>query len=224
VRFQLFVLSGLVGLGAVAGCSRGSGRSADYEAAFDQFNQLYAQELEDAYLDPRMAEIEQRLEAVPKDSSDRQSADTLLLRIRSGRERAEAREEEFQAELEELRRAPDEPGLGQEGPEGQGPEVSEPSLEVAEAPDAGAAGPVPGMPLAELQSRFSDCFVEAEQLELVGRGLRPTWALRELALCRTRHPGFEDKLVVGEAERVLFVVPKSSVEIPGADAGVPARP
>ncbi|MFP2956578.1 hypothetical protein ACLEPN_01785 [Myxococcus sp. 1LA] len=63
--------------------------SAEYEEAARRFRELYAQKLDDAYLDPQVGEIEAQLQRVPADSLDAAGARELLQRIKEGRQRME---------------------------------------------------------------------------------------------------------------------------------------
>ena len=72
----------------VTGCARKE-PSPEYTRASERFNKLYAKELDDAYVDPAIHEVEALLEKVPADSLDAQAAAQLLNRIRTNRARIE---------------------------------------------------------------------------------------------------------------------------------------
>lgn len=202
-----------------AGCRKGEPSPA-YTQGADAFNQLYGRYLEDAYLRPEMDQVVATLKSVPKDSSDYVRAEELLKRIDSGRERLQAELAERQKMVQEaaaptqdfdFKNAPAEADAGTEA--------------ANELPDAGPAEhPVAGMPLLEMQKRFGDCFLPSEDIEVRGRGYRPTWVLRETAYCLQHHPGYERKIVFGEGQNVLFIGDKTKVEKITEDAGVPASP
>ena len=82
--FALLLALSLAG----AGCSRKE-PSPEFTRASEKFNKLYAQQLDDAYLDPGMREVEALLEKVSPDSLDAAAARQLLTRIREGRGRFE---------------------------------------------------------------------------------------------------------------------------------------
>jgi hypothetical protein len=200
---------------AVAGCSRKGGPSPEYAQAREQFNALYGRLLDDAFVSPEIAAIEAKLVQVPERSEDFASAQELLQRIRSERERMQSRVADRAAAVRgALREATSDFQFASAGEEDAG-------LPDAGRPDAGSSGqPKAGMALAELRRRFGMCFEPGMELELPGKGGRPTFALRNMAVCRERHPGFDRKLVVAEGERVLFIADQKDVEIVGGEAGV----
>jgi hypothetical protein len=210
-RAAAFLLGALLGL---AGCSRSGGPSPEYAQAREEFNALYGRLLDDAYVSPQMATVEAKLERVPEQSEDHSRAQELLQRIRSERERIQMQIAEREAAVKGAVQATDDFQFARAGEEDAG------------APDAGArdAGtsdqPAAGMPLAELRRRFGMCFDPGTELELPGKGNRPTFVLRNMAVCRERHPGFDRRLVVAEGDRVLFIADQKDVEIVGGDAGV----
>jgi len=71
---------------ALTGCARKE-PSPEFTRASERFNKLYAKELDDAYVDPAIHEVEALLEKVPADSLDAQAAAQLLTRIRDNRSR-----------------------------------------------------------------------------------------------------------------------------------------
>src|SRR5262249_32792866 len=72
------------------GCHRQKAPSQEFASANRLFVRVYAEKLEDAYLDPRMAQVEQLLNEVAAESADYAAAQELLGRIRTGREKAQA--------------------------------------------------------------------------------------------------------------------------------------
>jgi hypothetical protein len=199
---------------ALAACPKKGGPSPEYAQAREEFNGLYGRLLDDAYVSPEIHAVEAKLEQVPEQSDDRARAGELLQRIRSERERVESqlaqREEAVRGALhgaaDDLQFARREEDAG---------------VPDAGARDAGASDqPSAGMPLAELRRRFGMCFDSGTELELPGKGTRPTFVLRNMAVCRERHPGFDRRLVVAEGDRVLFIADQKDVEIVGGDAGV----
>src|SRR5919197_1252047 len=86
--------------------------------------------------------------------------------------------------------------------------------------DAGASDqPSAGMPLSELRRRFGMCFDSGTELELPGKGSRPTFVLRNMALCRERHPGFDHRMIIVEGDRLLAIAEEKDLQMGGADAG-----
>jgi hypothetical protein len=200
---------------ALAACSKKGGPSPEYAQAREEFNTLYGRLLEDAYVSPEIRPIEAMLEHVPKQSEDHAPAQELLQRIRSSRERIQAEMAEREATVRGEMRAGNQDFQFARAEEDAG-------TPRAEATDAGAIEqPIAGMAVSELRGRFGMCFEPGMELEVSGRGNRPTFALRNMAVCRQRHPGFERRLVVAEGDRILFIADQKDVEIVGGDAGVP---
>jgi len=215
----------------VVGCSRRKEPSPEYSRASEAFTKLYAQRLDDAYLDPKMREIEAQLQRVPADSLDAQAAADLLGRIRDGRARMLKLQEETQAAAAAARLPPSvslsprEPSAAPGAPPGAPP------------PDAGpaeAVQPTAGMPVAEFNRRFSDCFQIAGPVTVTGAGggQRDSYELVDSSRCRTAHPTFVNAVVIADGQSLMGVVPKSAlVQLPpppgpqptpaagGADAG-----
>jgi hypothetical protein len=195
---------------APTACRRDSGPSADYEEASRRFRTLYAQKLDEAYLDPQMGEIEAQLQRVPADSLDAEGARALLQRIQEGRARlrqeASAREKAVAA----ARELP--PGTSLPGPTPE-PRAPPPPVEPPDAgpPDAGLTGPQVGTPASELVAGFRGCFRRGAPLEVEARGVRETWELADRTSCRLEYPGHGDVLLVIEEGRVLTLLPKSAV-------------
>lgn len=214
-----------------AGCSRRREPSPEYSRASEAFTKLYAQRLDDAYLDPKMREIEAQLQHVPADSLDAQAAADLLGRIRDGRARMLKAQEETQAASAAARTpptvsvSPREPSPAPGAPPGVAP------------PDAGpgeAVQPTAGMAVAEFNRRFSDCFQIAGPVTVTGAGggQRDSYELVDTSRCRTAHPTFVNAVVIADGQSLMGVVPKSAlVQMPpppgqqptpaagGADAG-----
>lgn len=208
-----------------AACTKSPGpESPEFEQARQRFNKLYGQKLDEAFLDPAMDEIEAQLQTVPTDSIDAQPAKELLQRIREGRERMQAAEQEKEDAIASARRVDDfqgDPGVRVPPP------VEEPPAPSA-APDAGpapGAGPVAGSPASELPYGYQRCFRRAEPVNVDGKGSRDAWELENRLTCRQAYPSFADQVLLIEDERVLAVLPKSAIRVTyvGPDAGTPAR-
>ncbi|WP_426752158.1 hypothetical protein [Myxococcus sp. Y35] len=197
--------------------------SAEYEEAARRFRALYAQKLDDAYLDPQVGEIEAQLQRVPADSLDAQGARELLQRIKEGRQRMEA----AAAEREEAVASAQEPPPGF---------IGEPTTEQAapppaptEAPDAGpedagtGGGPQAGTPASELVAGFRGCFQRGTPIDVQGRGMRETWQLADRTACQLEYPSHRDSILLIEEGKVLALFPKSAVQtVPVMPDGGPA--
>ncbi|MDC0707506.1 hypothetical protein POL68_03395 [Stigmatella sp. ncwal1] len=202
--------------------------SAEYEQAHQRFSKLYGQLLDRAFLDPQMADIEALLERVPPESLDAQSARELLQRIRQGRERMEATQQETQEAVDSAREFQDLPSSPRtEEPPPPPPPVAQEPVD-AGPPDAGAtAGPVEGSSASELSSGYQGCFRRGDQINVTGRGMRESWEMADRFSCRQAYPRFANQLVLVEDGRVLSVLAKSLTRLvptapdggPGPDAG-----
>ena len=117
---------------ALTGCARKE-PSPEYTRASERFNKLYAKELDDAYVDPAIREVEALLEKVPADSLDAQAAAQLLTRIRENRTRIEQASKDREKALAAARTAPT----------FSGPSVSAPLPPPSSRPPAPALSPRP---------------------------------------------------------------------------------
>lgn len=208
----------------VSGCpSRSKEPSAEYEAARKRFNTLYAERLDEAFLDPRMTEIEAQLAKVPEDSLDAEQARTLQQRIDEGQARMSAAREKHAQTMAEVRK----PGPA---PSGGGSAAAEPSGGGEAAPseeaDAGPSGhPAVGMSAGELSRRFGTCFRPGSPVEVAERGVLETWVLKDITLCAQRYAAFTDSTIVIESGKILTIVPtaKITTETRTVDGGAPSR-
>jgi hypothetical protein len=205
---RLLALLALVAL-SLSGCNRHRDPSPEFSLASESFNKLYAQKLDDAYLDPKMREVEALLQRVPADSLDAQAATELLSRIRDGRARMQKASDDAQAAGATARR----PSTVSNAPREQSAEAA-PKLATAPPPDAGpaeAVQPTAGMSMAEFNRRFADCFQVAGPVDVQGAGARDSYDLVDSSRCRTAHPSFVDAIVVADGQAVLGVVAKASL-------------
>lgn len=235
-RSRLLALALLV----AAGCHRPGPPSPAYAQARADFSHLYAQELDDAYVDPQMADVEAALRSVPADSVDHPNAQALLQRIQDGRTQVERERARTQQAMDEALAPPvmfEPSGAGSSGG----------LTAVAPAADAGAdAGvadasteppePVTGMSRAEFQKRFGDCFHPVGQATVGKGGAQATVYAVSGADCQKRFPGYQDRLLAVDGSQVLGTAPKSAYHPPpdagtahadagsAADAGAPSRP
>jgi hypothetical protein len=218
----------LLVLSPVACRKEAAAPSADYEQAHQRFSKLYAQQLDRAFADPQMADIEAQLERVPPDSLDAQSARELLQRIRDGRARVESSAKETEAAVASARQYDDFPSSPREEPAAPPPPPRPAAEEPADAGarDAGPApsGPVEGSPASELASGYQGCFRRGESINVTGRGMRDSWELADRFSCRQAYPRFANQLVLVEDGRVLSVLAKSLTRLvpTGPDGGTDA--
>ena len=211
----------LVLLLLVAGCSRKE-PSPEYTRASERFNKLYAKELDDAYVDPAMREVEALLERVPTDSLDSQAAAQLLARIRENRTRIEQASKDRDQALAEARTAPTFSGRSVSPPPAP-PPAAGPRLPAP--PDAGAPmAPSAGMSTRDFNRLFGDCFEPAGPVEVTGRGTRDSFTMLDSSRCRTAMPGMANSVVLADSQTVLGVVPKAALQRVLLDGGTPAVP
>jgi hypothetical protein len=207
---------------AGAGCSRKE-PSPEFTRASERFNKLYAQQLDDAYLDPGMREVEALLEKVPPDSLDAAAAKQLLTRIREGRARFEQADQERAKAMAQARVPPTFTGSSPT----PSPSTSPTSAARPVVVDAGT--PVPGVPTAGMSTRdfnryFGDCFESAGPVEVNGKGTRDSFAMADQARCRQALPTLVNSVVLADSQTVLGVVPKSALQRTLADGGAPPAP
>jgi hypothetical protein len=193
---------------APTGCSKEPGPPSEaYEQAQKRFSTLYAQQLDGAFADPQMDEIEALLEQVPPDSRDASSARELQQRIKTGRAKVEKQRQEQEDAIASARQVD---SVGPSAP-------IEPDPEPTPAPTAprdagpGTGGPEVGTAASELTSGYLGCFQRMKQITVTGRGLRDAWEMADRARCSQSYPGFVAKVVIIEDGKVFAVLPKSSV-------------
>jgi len=205
---------------ALAGCSRKE-PSPEFTRASERFNKLYAKELDDAYLDPAMHEVEGLLEKVPADSLDAQAAGALLTRIRDNRTRLEQAASDREKALAAARTPTTLTGVSVTAP------LPPPVSATRPVADAGALGPVApsaGMPIRDFNRLFGDCFEPAGPVEVNGRGPRDSYQMVDSNRCRTAMPGMVNSVVLADSQAVMGVVPKSALQRVQPDAGTSAPP
>jgi hypothetical protein len=210
-----------VALLSLPACHRPGPPSAAYAHARAQFTALYAEELDDAYLDPQMADVEAELHTVPADSVSHEDAQALLERIAKGREEAQKARQKLQQAVDEAL-AP--------------PVLTGGALETdAPPPDAGGqasapAYPTAGMSLSDFQKDFGSCFHPSGQATVGDAGTPATlYALVDAPDCQKRFAFFQSRLVVADSSKVLGKALKSAYRpppdagqaTPAADAGGP---
>jgi hypothetical protein len=212
----------LVLLLVLTGCARKE-PSPEYTRASERFNKLYAKELDDAYLDPGMHEVEALLEKVPPDSLDAQAAAQLLARIRENRTRLEQAAKERESALAAARTPPTFSGGSVTPP--PPPPPSPARAAPPPAPDAGPpVAPTAGMAMRDFNRLFGDCFEPAGPVEVSGRGARDSYSMVDSDRCRRAMPGLANSIVLADSQSVMGVVPKSALQRVPPDGGTPPAP
>ena len=198
----------------VCSCAQKPQPSEQYAQAHQLFSKLYAAQLDDAFGDPAMAQVDALLRQVAEDSSDWRAAKELARRIEEGRKRLR----EAEAARESAAAQASAPVPYQR----MAPTAAAPAVAAAGA-DAGPSQPSPHMALAEFTARFSGCFQTGEKINVVGKGKFDSWELKDIANCRDRHPGFDQLYVLTDASEVFITVAKNLVHYEVGDAGSPAQ-
>jgi len=212
----------LVLLLALAGCARKEA-SPEYTRASERFNKLYAKELDDAYVDPAMREVEALLEKVPPDSLDARAAAQLLARIRENRARIEQASNDRDKALAEARTPPSFSGRSVSPP--PAPLNPASAQRPPPPPDAGPpSAPSAGMSTRDFNRQFGDCFEPAGPVEVTGKGTRDSFTMVDSSRCRSALPGMENSVVLADSQTVLGVVPKTALTRTYVDGGAPAPP
>ena len=200
------------------GCARKE-PSPEFTRASERFNKLYAKELDDAYLDPGMHEVEALLEKVPADSLDAQAAAQLLTRIRENRARLEQASTQQEKAMAEARTPPRFSGQSVSPPPAP-PGVARPPPPPTQ--DAGLpTAPSAGMSTRDFSRLFGDCFEPAGPVEVNGRGTRDSFAMVDSYRCRNAMPGMVNSVILADSQTVLGVVPKSALQRTPVDGGTP---
>src|SRR5256885_628533 len=213
---RALALAALLAFG-LAGC-RKARPSPQYLQASMLYESLKDRLGDEAYAEPEMTQVEGLLEKVDSSSADAQKASELKAAIASDRVRVARESAERQKAIADAVRAPEgfhfsEP-LHVEQP---------PAAAVEVAPDGGAAAPVPGMSERELNARFSRCFEGWQEISIDGHGMRGTYRLKDLGVCRDLFPAFTSSVLIIEDSKVLAMVPQSAITttIVPNDAGPP---
>jgi hypothetical protein len=193
---------------APVGCGKKSGPpSADYEQAHTRFSKLYAQQLDGAFGDPEMDEIEALLAKVPPDSMDASSARELQQRIQAGRAKLEKQRQEQEASIAAAHETDSFPPTPSE------PEPPPPPPPAPQDAGPNIQGPVRGSPASELTAGYLGCFQRMKPITVTGRGQRDAWEMSERSRCSQQFPSFVGQVVIVEDDKVFAVLPKSAVTI-----------
>jgi hypothetical protein len=202
---------------ALSACKRRQPSPA-FDEASRQFSKLYAEKLDDAFVDSQMAQIQSQLKTVPEDSLDAQGAQDLLKRIDEGTRRMKAQED---ARAKSLAEAAAKAASAPTGVTFQdsAPEKSAPA---PGAVDAGAPQhPIAGMSLEDFNRLFSDCFRAGTPVQVNNDAMRDTYVLQDYNYCKAQHPGFDEQLVVSDGTKIMAVVKRSLVSVSDAGAASP---
>ena len=195
----------------LTGCHKQKAASPQFAQASAQFNHLYAEELEDAYLDPQMEAIEAQLRQVPADSLDHDAAQALLSRIAKGREQARRDQERLAKEQREALAPPT-----------FAPSSETPGEPAGRAAPAAVGRPEVGMPRNEFAAKFSNCFNSMGPVQVADAGTAEVFSLSTSADCQKQFSWYADRLVVVDQEKVIGFGLKSQFRAapPPSDAGV----
>lgn len=213
---SLLALLALVTLLVVPGCKRPQ-PSPEYERATASFRALYAAQLDDAFLDPGMAEVEALLAQVPADSLDAAAARELQERITAGRAQAEARRAARHKAAADARALPDfEPTA-----EGAAMAAREAAEDAARRADAGLPGPAVGSSVADLERSYQGCLRRGPQVGVASLdgGLRQAWEFQDTEACRFSYPSLVGRIIVADDAKVLGYAAASSLRRAGSDGG-----
>ncbi len=200
---------------AIGGCQKKQVPSERYIEAHALFSKLYAAQLDDAFVDPAIAQVEDLLGKVPEDSSDFAPAQALSRRIREGRSHLQ--------EAEAVRRAASALALASGPYERMQVQAARPTEAAPSVEDAGSNQPWAHMPLSEFTRRFSGCFKSSDKINVLGQGMHESWELKDIANCRDRHPGFDQLLVLTNGKEVAMNIAKSLIEYRLPDGGMPSQ-
>jgi hypothetical protein len=208
---------------ALAGCPRKE-PSPEFTRASERFNKLYAKELDDAYLDPAMHEVEALLAKVSPDSLDAAAAADLLKRIRENRARLEQASKERETALAEARTPPSFSGRSVSPPPAPPPTPTSGQRPPPPVDAGPATAPSAGMSTRDFNRMFGDCFEPAGPVEVNGRGTRDSFIMVDTSRCRSLLPGMVNSVVLADSQTVLGVVPKTALTRVVVDGGAPPAP
>jgi hypothetical protein len=207
-----------------AGChARQTGPDANYEKGSRIYQRLYAQQLDDAYGDPKLDEAVSLLEKVDPRSIDAQSAKRMLASIDSGR-----------AVLAKQRAQRDKMAAAAAAAIASQPQLDATKIIAASTPDAGPVDPFgPGAAIADLNAGTGGCLVEGEPFrEQQTNATGTVYRLAKSEQCAERLPGFVGQVVlvadghiyrrIADPTLTKAPVPPPPLQAPGAGP-VPAE-
>lgn len=198
----------LLGLGA---CRKTPSPSEEYARALKLHSSLYAEQFDEAYLDPRMREVESLLEQVHIEQREYSAAQGMLAKIKDGRDRAGAEQSKRAAAMEAVMKEPpfQHSASAPRTSEKTSPVPVKPSATAQE--DSPSNQPESGMASNEFLSRFGACFSRWQSIEVRGQGPMDAYELKDIANCRERHAHFVKRLVLLGPDSVYSFVDKSAV-------------
>jgi hypothetical protein len=211
----------------VPGCKRAPVPSPRYEAAARLHANLYVRELDDAYLDPRMAQVEADLKAVEPSSASYADAQELLARIAKGRAAALAASEARQKARAEAERGLQAPAIDTSSllpaPPPAPEELGSASTTLPPPPDPYG----PGASLAEMNQASGGCLLPDNPFREGDKVTGTVYLLAQTEGCKARLPGFVGQAVLvvdGRVYRRVPVAETKTVATPAvaADAGAAA--
>jgi hypothetical protein len=213
-----------ISLFVFAGChARQTGPDANYEKGSRIYQQLYAQQLDDAYGDPKMDEAVGLLEQVDPRSVDAPSAKRMLASIDSGRVLL-AKQRAERAKMAAAAAA----AIASQ------PQLDATKIIAASTPDAGPVDPFgPGATVADINAATGGCLIEGEPYrEQQTNATGTVYRLAKSEQCAERLPGFVGQVVLvadghiyrRTADPTLTKAPVPSPPPQAPDAGpVPAE-
>jgi hypothetical protein len=195
---------------SIAAC-RSKGPDANYDEASRLYQQLYASELDEAYGDPQMDEVERMLKLVHKRSIDKPDADRLLGTIARGKAEfakvkaeRERRQQVAQAEIARVASIDLNAGL--------------------QTPDAGVRDPYgAGAPVAGINAETGGCLMPGEPFNERGTGKAGTVYRLASTPCAEKLPGFSGQAVLVVDGQIYRRIPDAEVPKQAAAAPKPAQ-
>jgi hypothetical protein len=206
----------LLALVVLAGCKRQTGPDENFQKGSRLYQQLYAAQLDDAYGDPKMNEVESLLKSVKLTSVDAEAATALLGTIQRGRDelaKSRADREKLAVAAQATASAPP-------------PNIDVERVLAQSASDAGApADPLgPGASISDLSSSSGGCVQENEPFQETGGGSQrgSIYRLVKSDACSQKLPGLVGQMLLVQNGRIYRRMPDQPPPAPPApDAGKP---
>ena len=193
--------------GALAACHHPPPDSPPFHEAFELYNQLYTEKLDDAFGDPKMAEVQTLLTSVDPASAQAGEAHDLLVKVEQGL--ADYKKQQARVVADEKAAVAPAPWQGSPlGVESRLP-----------PPPAPTTGPSLGMTRDDFLAKFSSCF-DLKGLYQSAEGKRgEAYSLR--TSCAGRYPALAGSMVILLEGRVSQLVADADIRTITADAGPP---
>jgi hypothetical protein len=179
---------------ALAGCrARRTGPDANYDQGARIYHQLYAQELDEAYADPRMDEAAALLRKVDPRSVDAEAARNMLASIEDGR-----------AAIQKQRSDREKMAAGAASATRPPSSLDPQKILAAAAPDSGTLDPYgPGAAIADINAATGGCLIEGEPFREQGTGATGTvYRLSKSQPCTDKLPGLSGQVVLASNGRI----------------------